>query len=192
MEKAIIQLEKVKNNNGLLQLSPIQVNEDYLDEWNCNNKDFVCLTKNGELISESLYRVGGFGVNIKEDYFMIIKYVESIYDYDFIKKCYPNKNRKELELARKHLEGRWCIIDKNGVEKKEFNSFHNPYITRGSCIYAINRNYHNIETDYFYCNSDSSMESSEFLFLENLYDKDLSKRGVMKINKKDGSWTLFS
>jgi hypothetical protein len=171
-------LHKADVGSSALQLSPIQVNQDYLNEWNNNSNDFVCLTKNGELISKSLYRVGGFGGDIKQDYFMLLKYVEAIYDYDFIKKCYPNKNRKELELQRKHLEGRWCIIDKNGVEKKEFDQFENPYI--------------NIETGEFYCKSSKSMESSEFLFLENPYDKDLSKKGVMKINKKDGSWSVFS
>ena len=174
-----------------LQLSPIQVNQDYLNEWN-NSNDFVCLTKNGELISNSLYRAGGFGGDIKQDYFMLLKYVEAIYDYDFIKKCYPNKSRKELELQRKHLEGRWCIIDKNGVEKKEFDQGERPCIKKGSCIYSVDSNYYNIETSEFYCNSSKSMESSGFLFLENPCDKDLSKKGVMKINKKDGSWSVFS
>ena len=180
------------NVSGSLQLSPIQVNQDYLNEWNSINNDFVCLTKNGELISNSLYRVGGFGGDIKQDYFLLLKYVEAIYDYDFIKQCYPNKSRKELESRRKNLESHWCIIDKNGVEKKEFGQFKNPYIIKGSCIYSIERNYYNIETDEFYCRSSSSMESSEFIFLENHYDKDLSKKGIMKINKKDGSWTVFS
>lgn len=193
MDKVIKpQLGKTDVGSSALQLSPIQVNQDYLNEWNNNSNDFVCLTKNGELISKSLYRVGGFGGDIKQDYFMLLKYVETIYDYDFIKKCYPNKSRKELELQRKHLEGRWCIIDKNGVEKKEFDQFENPYIKKGSCIYSVDSNYYNIETGEFYCKSSKSMESTEFLFLENPYDKDLSKKGVMKINKKDGSWSVFS
>jgi hypothetical protein len=185
-------LHKADAYSTALQLSPIQVNEEYCKEWNERMTDFVVLTKNGELISNSLYRVGGFGVDQKQDYFMLLKYVEAIYDYDFIKKCYPNKSRKELELQRKHLEGRWCIIDKNGVEKKEFDQFKSPYIKKGSCIYSVDSNYYNIETGEFYCNSSKSMESSEFLFLENPYDKDLSKKGVMKINKKDGSWSVFS
>jgi hypothetical protein len=183
---------KTNVGNGELQLSPIQLNVEYSKEWNERMGDFVCLTKNGELISNSLYRVGGFGGDIKQDYFMLLKYVEAIYDYDFIKKCYPEKSRKELELQRKHLEGRWCILDKNGVEKKEFDQFKNPYITKGTCIYSVQSNYYNIETDEFYCYSSKYMESSEFIFLENSYDKDLSKRGVMKINKKDGTWSLFS
>lgn len=184
---------KADINGGDLQLSPIKLNEEYCKEWNERMNDFVVLTKNGELINNSLFRVGGLSNgDTKKDYFMILKYVEAIYDFDFIKKCYPNKSRKELELQRKHLEGRWCIIDKNGVEKKEFSQFKTPYIKKGTCLYSVDSNYYNIETGEFYCNTSKSMESSEFLFLENPYDKDLSKKGIMKINKKDGSWSVFS
>lgn len=185
-------LHKADVGSSALQLSPIQVNEEYCKEWNERMTDFVVLTKNGELISNSLYRVGGFGGDIKQDYFMLLKYVEAIYEMDFLKRCYPNKSNKELELQKKHLEGCWCILDKNGVEKKVFDHFKTPYIKKGSCIYSVDSNYYNIETGEFYCNSSKSMESSEYLFLENQYDKDLSKKGVMKINKKDGSWSVFS
>lgn len=185
-------LHKANVGSSALQLSPIQVNEGYCKEWNERMTDFVVLTKNGELISNSLYRVGGFGADINQDYFMLLKYVESVYEIDFLKRCYPNKSNKQLELEKKHLAGCWCILDKNGVEKKVFDQFKTPYIKKGSCIYSVDSNYYNIETGEFYCNSSKLMESSEFLFLENPYDKDLSKKGVMKINKKDGSWSVFS
>jgi len=177
--------------SSALQLSHIQVNEEYCKEWNETKSDFVVLTKNGELIRKSLYRVGGFGCDIKQDYFMLLKYVEAIYDYDFIKKCYPNKSRKELELQRKHLEGRWCIIDKNGIEKVVFDSFKTPYLVEESCIYSIDSNYYNIETGEHYGYSSSSFQSKEFLFLNNRFEKDKSKCGVMKVNKKDGSYEVF-
>jgi hypothetical protein len=186
------QLTIPRVSGSALQLSPIQVNKEYCKEWNERMTDFVVLTKNGELISNSLYRVGGFGCDLKQNYFMLLKYVESIYDFDFIKKCYPDKSNKELELQRKHLEDRWCIIDKNGIEKKEFEQFKSPYIKKDSCLYSVDSNYYNIETGEFYCNSSKSMESSEYIFLENQYDKDLLKKGIMKINKKDGSWSVFS
>lgn len=188
----IPQLTIPRVSSSALQLSPIQVNKEYCKEWNERMTDFVVLTKNDELISNSLYRVGGFGYDLKQNYFMLLKYVESIYDFDFIKKCYPDKSNKELELQRKHLEGRWCIIDKNGIEKKEFEQFKSPFIKKDSCLYSVDGNYYNIETGEFYCNSSKSMESSEYIFLENPYDKDLSKKGIMKINKKDGSWSVFS
>jgi hypothetical protein len=182
---------KTNVDSNALQLSSIQLNEEYCKEWNVSDFDFVVLTKNGKLISDSIYRVGGFGGDIKQDYFMLIKYVEAVYDYDYLKKCYPKLSSKELESRKKHLEGRWCIFDKNGIEKKEFERFKTPYLTKDSCIYSIDQNYYNIETDEFYCYSSKSMESSEFLFLKNLYDEDLSKKGIMKINKKDGSWSVF-
>jgi len=68
---------------------------------------------------------------------MLLKYVEDIYTFDFIKKCYPNSSNKELELQRKHLEGRWCILNKEGVEKIEFDSFKNPHLLSNSCIYSM-------------------------------------------------------
>jgi hypothetical protein len=35
------------------------------------------------------------------------------------------------------------------------------------------------------------MKSNEFLFLDNRFEKDETKKGVMKINLKDGSWQVF-
>lgn len=183
-------LNQKSGYDGSLQLSPITIPEDYRKEWNENSHDFVVLTRNGELISNSLYRVGGIGGGIKQDYFMLIKHVESVYDYDFIKKVYPKKSNKELELQRKHLEGRWCIIDKNGVEKVEFKEFDSPYLS-GGVIYSLNNNYYNIETGYCYGRGYNSIKSDSYVFLDNNYDKDESKSGVIKINKKDGSWELF-
>ena len=183
---------KTETNSNGLQLSPIQLNKDYCKEWNENMSDFVVLTKNGELISNSLYRVGGFSCDIKKDYFMLLKYVESFYEMDFLRECHKDKSNEELKLQQKYLEGHWCILDKNGVEKKVFESYKSPYIKNNSCIYSLDNKYYNIETGELYCNSYKSMESTEYIFLENPYDKDLSRKGVMKINKKDGSWSVFS
>ena len=184
---------KTDVGRSALQLSPIQVNQDYLNEWNNNRNDFVCLTKNGELLRPTLYRIGGLNSPKlgKDKYFMLLKYVEVVYDYDFIKKCCPDKNRKELELQRKHLESRWCIIDENGIEKKEFDQFKSPYLTKDSCIYSIDSNYYNIETGEHYGYSSSSFQSKEFLFLNNNFEKDKSKCGVMKIRKKNGSYEVI-
>ncbi len=181
MEMEIAIIDKINVGDNSLQLSPITVKEDYRKKWNIHQNDFVCLTKGGELISNSLYRVGGMGADIKNDYFMLIKHVESYYPDSITK----DKSRKA------YLAGCWCILDKNGVEKACFNEFKNPYIQKDSCIYSLDGKYYNIETGEFYCHSYDSMESTDFIFLENKYDDDKSKRGVMKINKKDGSWELF-
>lgn len=180
------------NKNGI-QITPIKIREDYAKEWNEHATDFVCITKNGELLNPTLYRIGGLGTNKinGKKYFMLLKYVESIYSFDFIKGCYPNKSNKELKLLRKHLEGRWCIIDEFGKEKVEFEHFNQPYLIDNSCIYSLDSKYYNIETKEFYCQSYSSMKSEQYLFLENRYDNNKEKRGVLKINKITGEFELF-
>jgi len=165
----------------MIELSSISVNETYRKKWNVSQNDFVFITKGGELVCDTLYRVGGFGANITDDYFMLLKNVEAFY---------PDNITKEKD-KKPHLESRWAILDKNGIEKVEFEPFQSPYLVKDSCLYSINSNYYNIETGEFYCYSSHAMVTTEFVFLENRYDKDESKRGVMKINKKDGSWELF-
>jgi hypothetical protein len=183
----IIKSELNTNFTGL-QLNKIFVNQEYLNEWNANSySDFVCLTFNGELLRPTLYRVGGLNnPNLNKDkYFLLLKYIEHKYDLDFIKKCYPEKSRKEQELQRKTLVGVWCVLDYNGNEKIIFDQFQTPYLKNDSCIYSVDNKYYNIETGEFYGSSYSSLESKDFLFLKD-YEK-----GILKINKKDGSYELF-
>ena len=183
---------ELKVDDNTLQLLPIKLTKKYCKKWNVESNEFYVLAKNGVPINDSIYRVGGLGVDMKQDYFMLIKYVEAVYDLDFIKKCYPKKTSEDLELVRYHLDGLNCIFDKYGNEKKVFDRFKSPNLISGSCVYFIDDNYYNIETDELYCRAYKSMVSSDFIFLENHYDKDLSKRGVMLINKKDGRWSVFS
>ncbi len=166
---------------GELYLAPIKVNDDYRKKWNIHSTDFVCLTKDGALISDKLYRVGGFKPNIKDDYFLIIKHVEAFYDDDITR----------VKKEKAHLEGRWCILDKNGVEKVEFPSYKSPYLVTDSCMYTLDNKCYNIETGECYGDSNNKLQSKDYVFLENKFDDDKSKRGVKKINKKDGSWELF-
>jgi len=35
------------------------------------------------------------------------------------------------------------------------------------------------------------IKSKDFIFIDNNYTSDESKKGVLKINKKDGTWELF-
>ncbi len=180
------------NKNAPLQLNSIEIDPEYAKKWNANMRDFLLLCQDGKPLRQTLYRLGGLGsVNdLKNDYFLLLKYVEKVYDYDFIKKCYPNKNKKELEILRNHLDGRWCILDKQGNEKIVFDSFKSPYLS-GGVIYSIDNNYYNIETGYYYGKSYSSMSSDEYLFLDNSYDKDKARRGVIKIHKATGNFEIF-
>lgn len=180
-----------KNNEGL-KLNHIDIKPEYRKEWQINPSlnDFVCLTKDGVLLRNTLYRVGGLG---KPDfastnkYFMILKHVEAFYSEEIIKMSSGDKNR-----SRKHLESHWCIIDREGNERLVLEQFKSPYLVKNSCIYSIDRSYYNIETGYCYGSTTSSaLESEEYLFLDNSYDKDKEKRGVLKILKSDGSFELF-
>lgn len=167
-----------------LQFSSIVLRAEYAHKWNASHmNDFIGLTKNGELIRDTLYRIGGMGTPKlgKDEYFLLLKYVEAFYP-DSITKIAKDKP---------HLESRWCIMDKEGNEKVEFKPFASPYLVNDSVIYSLNSEYRNIETDEFYGYSSSSMQSDEFLFLDNRFDKDVSRRGIMKIHKKTGAWELF-
>lgn len=175
----------IKKTDGL-QLCPITINEDYRKKWNVYCNDYVCLTLNGNLLRETLYRVGGLNTpNLAEDkYFMLIKHVEGFYSDKIMKMAKTNDPKR--------LENRWCILDNMGNEKIEFNEFKSPYLLKGSCIYSLDNTYFNIETGECYGSSYHSMTSKDFLFIDNTYEKDKSKCGIMKINKVDGTWEIFS
>src|SRR5438105_4641252 len=99
-------------NSPTLQLCPIQVNEEYCQKWNIRARDYYLLCKNGEAISNSLYRIGGMNtVNLNNDYFMLLKHVEAYYTDEIIELCNktaPNSLRTK-ETKPEHLESRWVI-----------------------------------------------------------------------------------
>lgn len=171
-------------SDGLLQFGKISINEEYRKKWNVHHlDDFVCLTRNSELLRPTLYRIGGLNnpkLN-KDEYFMLLKHVEAFYSDEITK----------VKKDKPHLESLWCILDKNGNEKVEFRTFESAYLLKDSCIYSVGSHYYNIETGEHYGSGSTSMSSKDFLFLDNSYDKDPLKRGVMKINKKNGTWELF-
>jgi hypothetical protein len=169
-----------RESTSLIKFSPISLYTDYRKKWNVHNGDFICLTIDGILVNNSLYRVGMFEADLKEDYFMLLKYTEAMYEDSITK----DKKRKP------HLESRWCILNKKGEEKVVFKPYESPSLS-GGVIYSIGQKYFNIETGEFYCSAHVSMSSEEYLFLYNQYDNDESKRGVMKINKKTGIYELF-
>jgi len=167
-----------------LQFSKINIDPYYREKWNIHSNDFICLTRNGKMIRETLYRIGGLNnPNLDTDnYFMLLKHVEAFYSDDITK----------IKKDKPHLESRWCILNKDGDEKVEFKQFQSPYLIDNSQIYSIYDDYYNIETGEFYGNSNHSMiKSKDFIFIDNNYTSDESKKGVLKINKKDGTWELF-
>ncbi len=189
MNLQIVKNQFYEEGDGL-QFGKITINEDYCKEWKINQNDFICLAKNGVLIRPTLYRIGGINTPKlgKDEYFMLLKHREAKYSERIMK---ITIDKEGINRSPKHLESIWCILDKDGNEKVEFSPFESPYLIKDSQIYSINGKYYNIETGEFYGSASSQMATSEFLFLDNPYDENKLKRGVIKINKKDGRWELF-
>lgn len=165
----------------MLELCPIKINEDYRLKWNIYCVDYYHLCKDGVKLNDTLYRKGMFGgIKENQDYYLLLKHTEAFY---------PDSITLDKK-AKPHLKSTWVIIDKNGTEKVNFDEFSNVYLS-GGVIYSIDSKYYNIETGYYYGRSSSNIRSKDFIFLDNQFDSDLTKRGVIKINKKDGSFELF-
>lgn len=170
-------------SDAKLQLSPITLDEAYRKKWNIITDDFMCLTQNERLVSKALYRLGGVASkkDLEDDYFQLIKYQEAFY---------PDNITKDHK-SKPHLSGHFCILNKQGVVKVDCGEYNYPYVVKNSVIYTVKGKVYNIETGEFYADSSTTMDSNDFYFVENRYDKEKSKRGVLKINKKDGSYELF-
>lgn len=179
-----MKLELYLNPNDItseVHVSPIRINDDYKNQWNIHSEDFVCLTKNGKLITNSLYREGGIGgFKLNEPYSLILKYVESYYDDNIT----TDLNKK------RHLAGLWCIVNNQGIEKVVFARHKTPYLT-GGIIYSLDRHYYNIETNELICKGSEHMCSEDFVFINNRFDEDKSRRGVWKVNKETGECEIF-
>lgn len=167
--------------NSPLRLSPVTLNPEYSEKWNVHSTDFVVITRDGILVSNTLYRVGGFAPDLNDSYFMLLKHVEAYY---------PD-NITKIKKDKPHLESQWCIVDQNGVEKVNFKQFTSPYLVKDSCIYTLDSNYYNIETGECYGRSFNKTESRQYLFIQNDYHEDKTKRGVLQISKITGATKLY-
>jgi len=171
--------EKVITTN--IELRPVELSPEYREKWNVHSTDYCNIYKDGVKISDTLYRKGGMSrLGEGDEYSMILKCPEAYYEDNITK----DKKKK------RHLENQSVIVDKNGIEKVNFDNYDSPYL-QGGLIYSLNSKYYNIETGELYCDAHTSMKTEEFIFLDNKYDKDKSKRGVMKINKFNGTFELF-
>lgn len=153
--------------------------DKYRKKWNVSSDDFGHLYKNNKKISNTLYRIGGLGIMSKDNkYFMLLKQEEVYY------------NKAKTKKEKRYIKNNSCILNEKGIEKIVFDNYDSAYLS-GGVIYSLNNKYYNIETKELYCDSSSSMNTKEFLFLDNKYDNDKNKRGVMKINKINGTVELF-
>jgi hypothetical protein len=165
----------------MIEFKPANITEEYFKEWNCISNDINQIYLNDKLVSKNIYRKNAIS-NWKDGYLTLNKLVEDYYN-DTITN---NPKRK------KYLKYVNCIIDENGIEKVELkDSF--KYINHiGGIVYSVANSYYNIETKELYCKTYSpSLKSKDFIFLDNNYDEDKSKRGVWKINLHTGEYEIF-
>lgn len=165
-----------------MKLIKKEFSDKYRKKWNIYMDDYVQLVDdNGKPINDSVYRKGGFFNQGDYPYFMLIKYVEEYYADNITKE----KKKKP------HLAGKWCILDKNGIEKKVFNEFDTPYLIKNSVIYSLNGTYYNFETGECYGNTSNPIISKNFIIIENRWSYKPYPLGVFKINKLDGTKELI-
>lgn len=177
--------EKDERENGIklfkgLVFKYVELDEEYRKKWNERSSDFGNLYKDGKKVSDNLYRIGGIGGKAKDGYIILLKYIEDYYDLKHLK----------TKAEKRHLQSHSCIINENGIEKIVADSYKHPYL-QGGLIYALDSNYYNIESGELISHSHKSMSSDEFIFLDNAYDNDKSKCGVLKVRKSDGTYELF-
>ena len=166
----------------MIEFRHAKLTEEYCKQWHIFSYDFINLYKDGIKLSNTLYRIGGFSSKIKDGYFMLLKHVEAFYNDSIV--------LDPLEKA--HLESNWCILNENGEEKIVFSHFKAPYL-QGGLVYSLDNKYYNIETNECFGESYKvAFNTANFLFLHTEYEKDETKRGVMKINKFDGTFELFN
>lgn len=163
-----------------IELRPVKIPENYRKKWNISGDDYCHLYINGVKTSNTYWRKGGLRAQLDEPYFMILKYVEEY----FSDKITTDKKLKP------HLAGHWCIMDNNCEQKVVFDTHKHGYL-QGGIIYSLENKYYNIETGECYGESYNSISTDKYLFINNEYDKDKTKRGVLKIDKDDGSTELF-
>lgn len=162
------------NSEGL-ELVPAYLSEEYREEFNIvENHDYLVLMKNDKPINSILYRIGGMGtMNITNlNYFLLLK-------------CYEEIGKNSRGKRYKYLKSDWVILDKFGYEKIHFKNSNSPYLIKNSGIYTMDRSYYFIEgNELILDRASSSIETENYLLLENRYDRNKDLRGCWKIDKK--------
>ncbi len=175
------ELNKPVISTTRIQLIPVKLSDEYRKEWNVTLNDFVSILENGHLYKKEIYRVGVLDCNVKDGYFLLIKQVEDYYSDEI------TKDKKQ----KPHLAGLWCILDKDGNEKYVApDIMTHPYL-HGGLLYSVNKKLYNIETGEFYGDSQTTMSTKKYLFLNNPYDQDHTRRGVIRVNKKTGNYKIY-
>lgn len=186
---------KVNENASGLKLEKFILDPEYAKKWQEHSTDFLILTLNGEIVDNTLYRIGGFGKPKfnKGEYSMLLKYNESLYSEETCRACDKLKPNQKVDIAkRRHLASVWVIIDDRGQIKVEATGTFNRINTvDNSRLYTSDSYMYDCETGFCFGRYSNYFTSKEFVFLDVGYDNDKEKCGVYKINKLDGKYEFF-
>lgn len=172
-----------------IELRKAEVSDEYRKKWNDHGMTYYHLYVNGVKKSDNLYRKGGFfnDSNLNNDYFILLKQVEDYYN-DTITTDLKDKP---------HLAQHSTIINNNGDERYVADHFDTIYHL-GGVVFSIKNiggegKIMNVLTGEIYSKGyyDITMSSEEYVFVDNRFTKDKDKKGVLKINKSNGSYELF-
>lgn len=146
-----------------------------------NRDKYGQLYRNDIKLNDGIFRVGGISSGFND-------------------KSYCNLIKYELKPDGTYDFGKHCIIDANGeivlIETDHSNS--TPHYIKG-CIASMKEVYYNLRTRKPICRGSHSIESVQYLFVENKYDwnnrnEDASLNfplGVYKIDYETGEVQLF-
>jgi hypothetical protein len=172
--------------NGLV-FQLVTLDKSYRKKWNVSNNsnDFGIIMRNGEIVNDKIFRIGGLSTFNQEDEYMSLLYQkESFYSKEIM-------DMSKSGGTPNHLANLTSFLNKNGETAIIFeDKFNYPRIV-GGCIYAFDNNYYNIKTNEFICSGYDAMKSKDFLFVNSRYNKDKNKRGVFQINIHNGTYVTY-
>ena len=171
--------------NGLV-FQLVTLDESYRKKWNVSNSsnDFGIIMRNGEIVNDKIFRIGGLSTFNQEDEYMSLLYQkESFYSKEIM-------DMSKSGGTPNHLANLTTFLNKNGEIAIIFEDKLNYPRIVGGCIYSVDNNYYNIKTNEFICSGYDSMKSKDFLFVNSQYNKDKNKRGVFQINIKFGTYII--
>ena len=190
----------MKLPNGLSLKSAI-ISDEYIAKFQIKNNDLLQLYKDDVLISETYYRIGGLPSS-KDNYFVLLKQVESVYHNRIIKSSIElsKKNNYKYDANPNYLDNINVIIDNNGNELFQADKYESIHLLGGqiASITGMSKSkLINIITKNIYTNSYYKYFNSEkYIFVENgnIFDKEVetivSYKYVIQINKSNGYYII--
>jgi len=149
-----------------IEFRPAIIGEKFLS-YN-REGDFIQIYRDGELISEELFRFGGVGGRWQDGFMILIHYFESTYEDKYSDEAKLRAKKKKPYLMKPCLDHLWCIIDESGkmiYETKE--KFHHDLYQVASFIFVEKERYFDARTGHVYTeNGRTKMVTDDYVFIE--------------------------